>query len=61
MKEELVTNESIKKLCDEYLIPGCKVEYNRVMQDHLARFHSDDSQGLALSIAGVEIKIKAKK
>ncbi len=60
-KRETISAEGLRKLIDEYVIPGATAAAHRIMAQHLRDHHSDEGQGIALSLGEVKIFIKEKK
>jgi hypothetical protein len=59
-KENEVTNESLRRLIDDYLIPAVNAEVARLMAEHMRIYHQA-GPGVNLSIGGIDFNIKEHK
>lgn len=58
--KDQVTGEYLKKLIDEYVIPGAKAEAYKIIHDHIQQYHKN-GPGISMTVGGVELNIKETK
>jgi hypothetical protein len=56
MKQK-ITGPAIKKLCDEYLVPGMLAESRRLMMEHIQQYHQG-GRGVNVKVGGLDLNIR---